>query len=41
MDKNNAKDYLPLIQALAEGKTIQIKDDDGNWNKDEYKAKGE
>lgn len=24
MNKNNAKDYLPLVQALAEGKTIQI-----------------
>lgn len=24
MNKNNAKDYLPLIQALAEGKTIQF-----------------
>ncbi len=23
MNKNNAKDYLPLVQALAEGKTIQ------------------
>lgn len=24
MNKDNAKDYLPLVQALAEGKTIQI-----------------
>ena len=24
MNKNNAKDYLPIIQALAEGKTIQV-----------------
>lgn len=23
MDKSNAKDFLPLVQALAEGKTIQ------------------
>ncbi|MBR7747442.1 hypothetical protein [Undibacterium baiyunense] len=23
MNKENAKDYLPLVQALAEGKTIQ------------------
>ena len=23
MNKDNAKDYLPLVQALAEGKTIQ------------------
>ena len=32
MDKNNAKDFLPFVQALAEGKTIQVKDADGNWN---------
>lgn len=25
MNKNNAKDYLPLVQALAEGKTLQVK----------------
>ena len=25
MNKNNAKDFLPLVQALAEGKTIQRK----------------
>lgn len=25
MNKDNAKDYLPLVQALADGKTIQIK----------------
>ena len=31
MDKNNAKDYLPFVQALVEGKTIQFKDVDGNW----------
>ena len=24
MNKHNAKDYLPLMQALSEGKTIQI-----------------
>lgn len=24
MNKDNAKDYLPLVQALAEGKTVQI-----------------
>ncbi len=23
MNKNNAKDYLPFVQAMAEGKTIQ------------------
>lgn len=25
MNASNAKDYLPLVQALAEGKTIQVK----------------
>ena len=25
MNKSNAKQYLPLVQALAEGKTIQYK----------------
>lgn len=25
MNKDNAKDYLPLVQALADGKTIQAK----------------
>jgi len=25
MNKDNAKDYLPLVQALAEGRTIQEK----------------
>jgi hypothetical protein len=25
MNKQNAKDYLPLVKALAEGKTIQLK----------------
>ena len=25
MNKDNAKDYLPLVQALADGKTIQLK----------------
>jgi len=24
MNKNNARDYLPLVQTLAEGKTIQM-----------------
>jgi len=34
MNKDNAKDYLPLIQALAEGKTIQsgqIGGSDRHW----------
>ncbi len=32
MDKNNAKDYLPFVQALAEGKTIQMwNESDKTW----------
>ncbi|HDS1140109.1 TPA: hypothetical protein QDZ75_004186 [Stenotrophomonas maltophilia] len=31
MNKENAKDYLPLVQALAEGKAIQVKGSNG-WN---------
>lgn len=30
MNKDNAHDYLPLVQALIDGKTIQF-DDGGNW----------
>lgn len=29
MNKENAKDYLPLVQALAEGKTVQVMKPDG------------
>lgn len=31
MNKNNAKDFLPFVQALAEGKTIQYKNLSGEW----------
>lgn len=31
MNKDNAKDYLPLVQALAAGKVIQIKEAGGGW----------
>lgn len=31
MNKDTAKDYLPLVQALAEGKTIQVINSDGSW----------
>lgn len=31
MNKDNAKDYLPLVQALAEGKTIQCEFIPGIW----------
>ena len=30
MNASNAKDYLPLVQALAEGKVIQVMDF-GDW----------
>jgi len=30
MNKNNAAQFLPLVQALAEGKTIQY-NDNGTW----------
>lgn len=36
MDKNNAKDFLQFVQALAEGKTIQCKGRDGYWNDMKY-----
>ena len=31
MNKENAHLYLPLVQALAEGKTIQWKSNEGVW----------
>ena len=31
MNKDNAKDYLPLVQALADGKTIQFLYSSGAW----------
>ena len=31
MNKDTAKDYLPLVQALAEGKTIQCMNSDVGW----------
>ena len=31
MNRNQAKDMLPIIHALAEGKHIQLKDKTGNW----------
>ena len=37
MDISNAKDYLPFVQALAEGKTIQLwKESDKTWNDIKY-----
>ena len=31
MNKDNARDYLPLVHALAEGKTIQKFSDGDGW----------
>ncbi|WQZ00927.1 hypothetical protein [Stenotrophomonas phage StenR_269] len=31
MNKDNAKDYLPLVQALADGKVIQWRNHAGSW----------
>ena len=31
MNRQQAKDMLPIIQALAEGRHIQLKDTIGNW----------
>ena len=32
MNKENAHLFLPLVQALADGKTVQWKSDEGFWN---------
>lgn len=32
MNKDNAHEYLPLVQALADGKMIQYFDDNGGWS---------
>ena len=31
MNKDNAHDYIPLLQALGDGKTIQYKRTDNEW----------
>ena len=31
MNAERAKKFLPLIAAVAEGRTIQVKGKDGNW----------
>lgn len=36
MNKDNAKHYLPLMQALADGKEIQIRSKDGWRDVDEF-----
>lgn len=35
MNRQQAKEFLPIIQAFAEGKIIQIKALDGLWHDDE------
>ena len=35
MRRNEVKELLPIIQAFAEGKTIQVKAIDGMWHDDE------
>jgi hypothetical protein len=37
MNKDNAAQFLPLVQALADGKTIQYRDHQGLW-KDGYQT---
>lgn len=36
MTKEQAKELLPIITAFAEGKTIEVKDDDGKWTEIPY-----
>lgn len=36
MDRNQAKALLPIIQAYAEGKVIQIQHIDGTWQDSKY-----
>ncbi len=31
MNKENAKDYLPLVQALVDGKVIEVEEFPGRW----------
>ena len=31
MTRNQAKEFLPIITAFAEGKTIEVEDDEGKW----------
>ena len=32
MNKNNAAQYIPLVQALADGKEIEVRSADGMWD---------
>lgn len=38
MTKEQAKEFLPIITAFAEGKSIEVKDDDGKWMEVFYPA---
>jgi len=40
VNKNNAADYLPLVQALADGKTIQFCYNEVDWADDPTPAFG-
>ena len=31
MTKENAHEFLPLVQALVDGKDLQLSDENGNW----------
>ena len=31
MNKENAHEYMPLVQAIADGKIVQVQGGDGNW----------
>lgn len=38
MNKNDAAQYLPLVQALADGKVIQYRVHGGGWVDDDHPA---
>lgn len=40
MTREKAKELLPIIQAFAEGKTIEFINDDGEWEEVDYPTWG-
>lgn len=40
MNASNAKDYLPLVQALADGKVLQVRRDPGNGHRQWFDLDG-
>ena len=40
MTREEAKELLPIIQAFAEGKTIEFINDDGEWEEVDYPTWG-